>query len=251
MPMIRDRWMFFRAMMRGDEDHIPEARSMRRCIRVIAVCVVAMLTVIGGVIWEVMARNQLAREAAKAEFDVSRLADTVFVRGFIKSAMADRIESEIAAPGRLTTIVFDSPGGELDAAKRIAKAISAAPGIEVHVYRRCSSACVHIFTHVPRTLALDESEFLFHRGETARGPWELAGELLRDRRGVQDSDPLDMTEWAALISPKLLAFFESCSPNPLKTAAGLKLRWRTIKAIREGVMEETCQEVMQRSEAAR
>lgn len=100
MPMIRDRWMFFRAMMRGDLDHIPEARSMRRRIRVIiAVYVVATLTLIGGFIWEVMARNELAREAEAGEYFVSRLFDTVFVEGFIKSAMADRIESEIADKG--------------------------------------------------------------------------------------------------------------------------------------------------------
>lgn len=108
----------------------------------------------------------------------------------------------------------------------------------LHPDTACISACVQLFANLPR-FASPNAVLGFHQGRIENSNMVKFIKLL-GLGPESETHPAIMRPWIEKISPKLLAFIDSCSKNPLETDDGIGLRWSEIEEIIEGKNSFTC-----------
>jgi ClpP protease-like protein len=132
----------------------------------------------------------------------------------ITAGVADRIEAALdAAPARWLVLYLDSPGGDFQAARRIAHRIAAAPRSVAIVKdgRRCASSCTVLWAAADERLVGSAARFGFH-GVDCGG-----GLLCRMRQAALDAK---MRDWISRASPSLVALLDGQDPPAFKRYGG-------------------------------
>jgi len=85
----------------------------------------------------------------------------LIVRGEFTKGIADAVEQSLAADRSVGIVVFESPGGDIDEAMRIARDINQR-GLETGVATECSSACTYAFVAGRQRILLPGGRLGFH-----------------------------------------------------------------------------------------
>ena len=101
-----------------------------------------------------------------AGFSVSAdaAAHTITIEGPLGFAASARFRQVLAANPLADTLVLNSPGGWIRAARGIAAQLAASPLHTVVVRNECASACTLIFEQVPQRVLEDGAHLGFHAG---------------------------------------------------------------------------------------
>lgn len=153
-----------------------------------------------------------------------------------KYVSADALPSDLALD-----VSINSTGGNGDYSTRLVELLSQRHSVVwLDPDTACISACVQLFASLP-SYASPSAVLGFHQGRIQNSNRVKFMRTL----GVgpeNETNSTIMRPWIARISPKLLAFIDSCKKNPLETDDGIGLRWDEIEQIIEGKNSFTCDE---------
>ena len=179
---------------------------------------------------------------------VNVLVDAMVIKGGIRSDTIEKVRYFLDHPDAgilrsplkpLSLVAIDSGGGNgLVAAEMVGLFNERHMKLEIDPGSDCLSACVYVFAYSRDHDADPDAWLGFHQGWVDMPGFHSTLSLVF--RGKPDQQPVYMDHWAKEISPRLLAFFQTCRNNPLRDIDGMVLRWSEIKQIADGIAAFDC-----------